>query len=121
MAWYGENSGDRWLDESTRDVGDLESHNCKTHQVGQKKANELGLYDMSGNVAEWCLDNWNRESNTLQSEFSRGKDSDTSLRANRGGAWSFLARFCRNSRRSNYAPDSQYKFIGFRVILVPVQ
>lgn len=57
-----------------------------SHPVGQKKANELGLYDMSGNVCEWCLDDWQDKSDKLIAEFWRGNDrSGDNKRACRGG------------------------------------
>lgn len=71
-----------------------------TSTVGQKTANELGLYDMSGNVWEWC---WDR--------------NDTDQRQIRGGSWFSSANFCTVSLRSSGAPAGRYDFRGFRLAL----
>ena len=91
----------------------------KTHPVGQKKANELGLYDMSGNVWEWCLDDWNEDSSELKAEFSRGNDQSGSGRAERGGCWSSQAGSCRSANRFYTSPGNWFSNLGFRVALVP--
>ena len=101
VAWYEDNSG------------------SKTHPVGQKKANELGLYDMSGNVLEWCLDDKNSNSSMLTAEFTRGNDRSGSRRAIRGGSWFFNARFCRSAYRDFGSPGIRNDHLGFRVALVP--
>jgi len=103
VAWYDANSGH------------------KTHPVGQKKANEIGLYDMSGNVYEWCLDDSKKDSSKLTAEFSRGNDRSSSDRALRGGCWFFNARYCRSACGGRSAPGDRGYDIGFRVALVPVQ
>ncbi len=86
VAWYKSNSGDR------------------THQVGTKKPNSLGIYDMTGNVWEWCED-W--------------YDSSQSYRVARGGSWYLSASSCRVSYRSNSSPGFRHSNLGFRVVLVP--
>ena len=109
-----------------------------SHPVGQKKANELGLYDMSGNVCEWCLDDWQDKSDKLIAEFWRGNDrSGDNKRACRGGTAGRGAWGSRSAARDygyieDPFPDPRVKtplklppyrtyFLGFRVILVPVQ
>jgi len=101
VAWYDSNSG------------------SKTHPAGQKKANELGLYDMSGNVYEWCLDNWNDDSSKLNAEFARGYDRAGADRVCRGGGWRNYAKGCRSACRSYNSPSYRYDIVGFRVALVP--
>ena len=101
VAWYRANSG------------------MKTHPVGQKKPNELGLYDMSGNVLECCLDDWNKDISEQKEEFLRGNDSGGSrYRVFRGGGWSYDAKRCRSSDRFDFYRDDQQDGIGFRVALV---
>ena len=84
VAWHDGNSGQR------------------THAVGTKQPNELGIYDMSGNVWEWCEDRY---------------DSDHSSRVLRGGSWYYYARYCRVSNRYSHHPDARYGNFGFRVVL----
>lgn len=83
VAWYGGNSND------------------KTHDAGTKQANKAGLYDMTGNVWEWC---WG-----IPSEGS-------SDRVIRGGSWFNYAYYCAVSNRSSYYPDGRYYDLGFRVV-----
>ena len=81
-AWHWENSGDR------------------THPVGQKAPNELGLYDMKGNVWEWMEDCW---------------EGDCSRRVLRGGAWSFCPRNLRSASRSWDGTGNRVIDVGFRL------
>ncbi len=97
VAWYGSNSGD------------------KTHEVKGKESNALGLYDMSGNVFEWCSD-WYGSYNSGSQINPTGSESG-SYRVLRGGSWYDLARGCRVSGRSNNIPVSRNGFIGFRLVL----
>ena len=91
----------------------------KTHPVGRKKANELGLYDMSGNVFEWCLDDWADDISKLTTEFTRGNDQDGSDRAVRGDySFSLVSGRTRNDGGS-FSPGDRYSNLGFRVALVP--
>jgi formylglycine-generating enzyme required for sulfatase activity len=89
-----------------------------THLVGQKKPNELGIYDMSGNVWEWCKDNWTDDLNLLPKDGSALiRAQNISSRAMRGGCWYLNTNYCccvhRFRDRENYMSDSQ----GFRVVL----
>ena len=106
VAWYEDNAG--WAVR-----GDVMS------PVGRKKPNELGLYDMSGNVYEWCLDDWQDKSDMLTPEFTRGNDSGGSERAIRGGSWNNPARTCRSAERNGGEPDDRNGDFGFRLALVP--
>ncbi len=103
VAWYDDNCG------------------RKTHPVGQKQANELGLYDMSGNVWEWCLDSCNVGKIVITDSYRDGIVdpfcSTGSFRVTRGGCWSFDASLCSVAWRDGYAPTTTSSDIGFRVVL----
>ena len=96
VAWYGSNS-------------DLE-----THTVGQKQPNELGIYDMSGNVYEWCYD-W-YDSYTSSPQTNPTGAASGSSRVIRGGDWVNLATLCRVSDRYYSSPDDRSNSMGFRVV-----
>ena len=95
VAWYTDNSGN------------------KTHEVGKKQPNELGLYDMSGNVREWCQD-W-KGGYRSSSQTNPTGPSSGSYRVNRGGDWINRARYCRVSYRSYITPDNRNSLLGLRL------
>jgi formylglycine-generating enzyme required for sulfatase activity len=95
VAWYDDNSS------------------SKTHPVGQKQANELGLYDMSGNVAECCSD-WYRAYSSSSQTNPRGPSTGT-FRLIRGGSWAYHAQDCRVSYRENGYLTLRHSSIGFRL------
>ena len=99
VAWYN-NSGDQ------------------THDVATKKPNELGLYDMSGNVREWCQD-WFQGEYSSSSQTNPTGPSSGSLRVLRGGSWfnNNDARFCRVSNRLGNYPDIRSNYFGLRLAL----
>ncbi len=97
VAWYHDNSGH------------------ETHDIASKRPNELGLYDMSGNVCEWCsdwYDEYSRSAKTNPTGASSG-----SCRVFRGGSWFINARFCRSSSRNYYVPDYWSYSLGLRLAL----
>jgi formylglycine-generating enzyme required for sulfatase activity len=105
-AWYGGNGG---------------NSEDKTHPVGQKVPNSWGLYDMHGNVWEWCQDSWDGSNN-----YPGGSTTDplvtTGLnRVFRGGAWSSFAGHARCANRNYILPRFAYSGRGFRVVLAPGQ
>ena len=89
----------------------------QTHPVGQKKPNAWGLYDMHGNVWEWCSD-W-------YGDYAKGTVTDPqvpswgSIRVCRGGGWGVNARFCRSAVRLRYSPSYRFIILGFRLALSP--
>ena len=86
-----------------------------THNVGQKEPNELGIYDMSGNVEEWCSDYCDRNGSFKQKDPNANEDG--LYRIIRGGAWSMSANQCCVSYRSYDAPVNCYIRLGFRLVL----
>lgn len=96
VAWYKNNSG------------------SKTHPVATKTPNELGIYDMSGNVGEWCQD-WYSYYNVSAQTNPTGPDRGSD-RVDRGGSWGSSTRFCRSADRSYY-PDSKSYSLGVRLVL----
>lgn len=97
VAWYNHNSG------------------YETHSVKTKKPNALGIYDMSGNVYEWCQDWYGAYSGSAQTD---PKGPASSLhRVVRGGSWGFMANACRVSSRLGFSPDHSGGDSGFRLAL----
>lgn len=99
VTWFEDNSGE------------------KTHPVASKAPNAIGLYDMTGNVFEWCLDwygSYKGGDVTNPEGPASGKD-----RVIRGGSWRGDAKNCRVSYRYNYGPDHNRFNLGFRVVMLP--
>ena len=87
----------------------------KSHPVGQKQPNELGLYDMSGNLAEWCEDIYGDYDETSQ---TNPKGASTgAYRVMRGGGWGFTAQRCRVTKRECANPDARNSCYGLRLAL----
>ena len=97
VAWYDDNSG------------------STTHPVGTKSPNELGLYDMSGNVCEWCSDWYG--SYTSSAQMNPHGLSSGSRRVGRGGSWGNGARNCRSSYRDFSTPSHRFINLGLRLAL----
>ena len=97
VAWYDGNSG------------------SKTHPVKTKQPNELGIYDMMGNVWEWCQD-WKGSYSSYAQTNPTGAGSGSS-RVLRGGCWSNSPSFCRSSSRYGGTPGYPFNILGLRLVL----
>jgi formylglycine-generating enzyme required for sulfatase activity len=108
--------------EKLAEVGwyDENSHG-ETKPVGLKAPNELDIHDMSGNVWEWCADQWHGSYEGASNDNTAWVDSidKGASRVNRGGGWFGNARSCRATYRDSDYPSRRYSLIGFRVVLFP--
>ena len=108
VAWYSGNAGGT------------------THPVGERRANALGLHDMSGNVWEWCFDRHDNNPASNDSAYEQGGivtdpqgAASGPYRVRRGGSWGGSAGGCTVGRREDYSPDSRYNYLGFRLAWRP--
>ena len=110
VAWYGANS------------------DSKTHPVGEKRKNALGLHDMSGNVWEWCFDGYDNDPTVNDAAYTSGgfvvdpqgaPAASGTIRVGRGGSWGDNAENCVVGERFNRAPDVSFDNLGFRLALRP--
>jgi sulfatase modifying factor 1 len=111
VAWYWKNSGDRNLTGFWH-WPTIEQNHDRTHPVGSKKPNELGLYDMSGNVRQWCWD-WHGD---LETKLTDPKGSPSGFgRVWKGGGWMGAEFACETAHRGFLAANGAGPDQGFRV------
>ena len=101
VGWYGFDKG---------------NSNKKTHPVGQKSPNSWGLYDMHGNVWEWCADWYHKSYNSAPADGSAWVSPSGQNRVLRGGSWSFNQFYCRSASRYGLNPAHRYDYYGFRLV-----
>jgi formylglycine-generating enzyme required for sulfatase activity len=98
VAWYNSNSDNKF------------------HPVGQRKANELGIYDMSGNVWEWCSDGYDENYYKISPAQNPIGSNSSSTKVLRGGSWNYNSNLCRPSTRNGAnSPSFRGYYFGFRV------
>lgn len=113
-AWYWKNSGDKKLDGNWS-TDKIHRNNCKTHIVGQKKPNQLGIHDMSGNVWEWCQDTMSDNYDDAPTNEEAYEDGDFMRRVLRGGSWVIINKYCQITFRSSNHFTNRISLNGFRI------
>jgi formylglycine-generating enzyme required for sulfatase activity len=120
IAWYGGNSGDGFelpsgYDSSGWPEKQLPHKSAGTHPVATRAANPFGLFDMLGQVYEWCEDKWDRGAYSGAPRTNPEGDSG-GARVFRGGSWFSYARNVRAAYRGGHDPGDSYGYLGFRLL-----
>jgi len=126
---YAARSGgknEEWAGTSDLDeLGDYawfrDNSDTTTHPVGQKQPNGLGIYDMTGNIWEWCMDRYDEKYYEKSPQKNPHGALTGTYRVLRGGCWNFTAGLVRAAYRYEYSPYSRHYFFGFRIVLPAVQ
>jgi formylglycine-generating enzyme required for sulfatase activity len=127
MGWFADNSGDQRIDSTDIWKNDktnygkrvVDDNHCHAHPVAGKQANAWGLYDMHGNVLQWCSDIYDEKyyENGAATDPSGPEQKPNASRVLRGGSWYIIPANCRSADRFRLAPDFRYFNLGFRVAL----
>jgi len=99
--------------------GEKGEYRQKTTDVGSFPPNAFGLYDMHGNVWEWCLDHWHSSYQGAPTDGSAWIDKNAkedATRVRRGGSWDYNPVYCRSAYRFYYNPRGAFSIIGFRIV-----
>ena len=108
VGWYSDNSLDDPLDVTEGVLG--------LHEIGLKEPNEMGLYDLSGNVWEWCQDCWSEDYYQRSSDINPVNLKKTNpFRVTRGGSWGNVSVYCRTAARGYGKPIGSIATLGFRL------
>ena len=118
VAWYWKNTGDNYLSGTDDDWNwdNIVNNNGSTRNVKGKSPNELGIYGMSGNVWEWCSDEWHSYKSGSENN-PKYQGNSKSSRVQRGGCWCSRTGDCRVTFRSGKKPEEHYPKWGFRIAL----
>jgi formylglycine-generating enzyme required for sulfatase activity len=125
-AWFGNNSGDAplntdhiWETNQNNYFDCLSENDCGTNKVGEKLSNTWGLYDMHGNVLEWCEDVWHENYNNapIRGNVWR-KGGDQNKRILRGGSCYRRDCDCSSAKRDSEFANGKFSDIGFRVVIL---
>jgi formylglycine-generating enzyme required for sulfatase activity len=114
MGWY-------WYNNAIKNSSDVAAYSSGTKPVAVKQANKWGLYDMHGNVWEWCQDLGDGSDYSSDPVTDPQGDATGSIRVIRGGSWESLAEGARSARRHGNTPGSRNYYFGFRLVLPPGQ